>query len=132
MKRSVFLIVPAALAAYFCLWPVPIDPVAWQAPANPGATGPYARNDRLRGVEALAAGPGPEDVAMGSGGAPYTGLQDGRIVRIPGGRTFVNTGGRPLGMQFDVQGNLIVADAFRGLLSITPAGAVSVLADGMV
>jgi hypothetical protein len=31
----------------------------------------------------------------------------------------VNTDGRPLGIDFDLDGNLIVADAFRGLLSIS-------------
>jgi sugar lactone lactonase YvrE len=48
--------------------------------------------------------------------------------------TFAETGGRPLGMAFDAQGNLIVADSWKGLLSITPAGQVNVLttaADGL-
>jgi sugar lactone lactonase YvrE len=43
--------------------------------------------------------------------------------------TFVQTGGRPLGMKFDAGGNLIVADAFRGLLSVSPERKVAVLAD---
>jgi hypothetical protein len=40
-----------------------------------------------------------------------------------------DTKGRPLGLQHDRSGNLIVADARRGLLAITPAGQVTVLAD---
>ena len=37
MKRllTALLVVVAALAAYLLLWPVPIEPVAWQAP-KPG------------------------------------------------------------------------------------------------
>jgi sugar lactone lactonase YvrE len=77
---------------------------------------------------------GPEDVALGPDGMLYTGLLDGRIVKLPqdGSRAPVlvaNTGGRPLGLQFDKEGNLIVADAFKGLLSIAPAGSVRVLTD---
>jgi sugar lactone lactonase YvrE len=47
---------------------------------------------------------------------------------------FANTGGRPLGLVFDHAGNLIVADAVKGLLSITPSGSMAMLstaADGV-
>ncbi len=40
---------------------------------------------------------------------------------------FADTGGRPLGLAFDRAGNLIVADALRGLLSIAPDGKQTVL-----
>src|SRR6185503_20520836 len=39
------------------------------------------------------------------------------------------TRGRPLGLIFDREGNLIVADAIKGLLSVNKAGEVTVLAD---
>jgi sugar lactone lactonase YvrE len=42
---------------------------------------------------------------------------------------FAETGGRPLGIVFDDAGNLLVADAFLGLLSIAPSGEVTVLAN---
>jgi sugar lactone lactonase YvrE len=42
---------------------------------------------------------------------------------------FANTGGRVLGFDFDAQGNLIAADAIKGLLSLNPQGAISVLTD---
>ena len=32
--------------AYFCLWPIPIEPVSWDAPAAPGYAGPHAVNDK--------------------------------------------------------------------------------------
>ena len=123
-----------AAAAYFTFWPVPIDPVAWRPSPNPGMTGVFAANDRLQGIRQLPVpGPGPEDVASGPDGWLYTGLQDGRIVRLrPDGgpaEIFVSTGGRPLGLQFDRSGNLIVADAFRGLLSVSPSRQVRVLSN---
>jgi hypothetical protein len=37
-------IVVTALATYLALWPVPIRPVAWQAPAAPGYAGAHAVN----------------------------------------------------------------------------------------
>jgi sugar lactone lactonase YvrE len=42
---------------------------------------------------------------------------------------FADTGGRVLGFAFDAAGNLIAADAFKGLLAIAPDGKVRVLAD---
>ena len=38
-----------------------------------------------------------------------------------------DTQGVPLGLEFDQMGNLIVADAYKGLLSVSPAGEVDVL-----
>ncbi len=137
MKRllATGLLLIAVLAAYLCFWPVPIDPVAYQPSKNPGMIGPFAQNEDLASVEHLGpdVGLGPEDVTMGPDGLFYTGLEDGRILRFraDGSRleTFVATGGRPLGMQFDARGNLVVADAFEGLLSVAPDGAITVLAD---
>lgn len=123
-----------AIPAYLLFWPVPIDPVFWRPAAVPPMSGRYAPNERLNQIRSFPdAGPGPESVAIDRGGRLYTGLQDGRVVRmLPDGNgreTFVQTGGRPLGMKFDTAGNLIVADAFRGLLSVSPERKVSVLAD---
>lgn len=124
----------AALAAYFLVWPVPIDPVAWQPPPVPAHSGPYPGNLRLSGIQILPEmGPGPEAVAATRDGWLYTGLQDGRVVRMhadgSGLETFARTGGRPLGMKFDAQGDLIVADAFRGLISLSPDRKLTVLGD---
>ena len=109
---------------------MPIDPVAWQPAPNPGTT----PKDRLNGIRSLPdVGPGPESVAIGPDGRLYTRSQDGHVVRMladgSGVEMFVQTGGRPLGMKFDAGGNLIVADAFRGLLSISPKRKITVLAD---
>jgi sugar lactone lactonase YvrE len=44
-------------------------------------------------------------------------------------RVFANTQGRPLGLIVDREGNLIVADAIKGLLSVNKAGEITVLAE---
>ena len=134
VRRRIPVMVALAVAVYFAFWPVPIVPVSWPPSPNPGRTGPFSANDRLHGLQQFPVpGPGPEDVTLGPDGWLYTGLEDGRIVRLhPAGgpaETFVSTGGRPLGMQFDSAGNLIVADAFRGLIAVSAGREIRVLAD---
>lgn len=124
------LLIVFILLGSFLLSPSPIDSKAWDAPAPPALTGPLEPNERLRLAELIARGEvyGPEDTTVDKQGRIYTGTQDGKVVRVwPDGRveTWVETGGRPLGMVFDQQGNLIVADAWKGLLSIAPDGAVT-------
>lgn len=134
-RRRILLIVVALIVlavAYFLLSPSPIDPVAYQPEPAVPMTGPLAANTLLREAEAMAAGKiiGPEDIETDAQGRIVTGLEDGRIVFVsPGGQIeeFVNTGGRPVGMEFDPDGNLIVADAVRGLLQIAPDGAITTL-----
>jgi len=130
----IVLIIVVALA-YLLLAPVPIAPAAWTPPASPGLTGQYAQNTRLSPVQKLSLGDGhkPEDVALDAEGKIYAGFEDGRIrVLQPDGsqsRVFAETHGRPLGLVFDREGNLIVADAVKGLLSVNKAGEVKVLAE---
>lgn len=119
---------------YLLLWPVSISPQAWTPEAAPALSGAYQQNSALASVERLSLGEGfaPEDVAIDSENRVYAGMDDGRIVRVKtdGGspEVFAETGGRPLGLVFDANGNLIVADAVRGLLSIAKNRAISVLA----
>jgi len=128
-----------ALAGYLAFWPVPIEPVAFDTPNNPGYESAYARNDILTGAERIAEGlvHGPEDTAMDSDGLLYTGLEDGRIVRFdpdnPEGtyEIIASTGGRPLGLEFHPDGYLVVADAYEGLLAVDPDGTVRALADSV-
>ncbi|HXC71398.1 MAG TPA: SMP-30/gluconolactonase/LRE family protein [Pyrinomonadaceae bacterium] len=129
----IVLILTATLA-YLLFAPVPINPAAWTPPAAPALTGQYERNSRLSTVQKLSLGDGhkPEDVALDADGKIYAGFEDGRIMVLqPDGtqpRVFANTGGRPLGLIFDRDGNLIVADAIKGLLSIAKTGDIKVLA----
>lgn len=111
----------------------PIAPAVWQPPANPGLTGPFSPNSALANADTMPMpGLGPEDVACGSDGRLYTGLEDGRIVGFsPGGEVseIGHTAGRPLGLMLDAQGDLIIADAYRGLLRMGVDGAVETLVD---
>ncbi len=74
---------------------------------------------------------GPEAIAFNEQGYLYTSNEDGRIIVIPNNGSepydFVQTGGRPLGLKFDAEGNLIVADAYEGLLSIDVTGNITLL-----
>ena len=121
--------------AYLLLWPVPADPVAWQASADAGHAGVHARNEKLAGLQHIDLGPdsGPEHVALGPDGRLYVAVASGNILRMAadgsGRETFANTGGRVLGFDFDADGSLIAADAIKGLLSISPSGQITVLAD---
>jgi len=70
-------------------------------------------------------------VDVGSQGRVYGGTQDGKIMRLlPDGglETFAETHGRPLGLHFDKDGNLIVCDAYKELLSIDENGRITTLA----
>lgn len=126
------LLVLFILLGGFLLVPAPIDAKAWQPPTPKPMTGLLAANEHLRQAELLAKGQvyGPEDTAVNSEGVVFAGTQDGYIVRVfPDGRVenWLSTEGRPLGMVFDQEGNLIVADAWKGLLSITPKGDITLL-----
>ena len=121
--------------AYFGLWPVPIEPVSWHAPAAPGYAGPHAVNHKLAKLNMidLGAEAGPEHIAMGPDGKLYTTVESGRILRMqPDGsqqEVFAQTGGRVLGFDFDARGHLIAADAVKGLLSIAPDKSIQLLTD---
>lgn len=138
MKKLLLLPLVAAIG-YVAFVPSPIDPLAWEAPKAPAMSGILEPNDTLMKAQLLGQGQlhGPEDTAVDAQGRVYAGLQDGRIVRVLADdsvETFADTGGRPLGMDFDASGNLIVADAYKGLLSIDAKGAIKVLtteADGL-
>jgi sugar lactone lactonase YvrE len=136
--RSVAGIVTAFFVVallYLFLWPVPLEPIAWNAPADAGLVGLFEPNDRLASARMINLGDheGPEDIAVGPGGFIYTATSDGNILRFDQNgnnvEVFANAGGRPLGMEFDADGNLIVANAYLGLQRISPTGSVSTLVD---
>ena len=137
MIKPVFLSLSCLLLTYLLLWPVPVQPVAWQAPTNQGFVGDFQSNQRLSDLKKipLKGAYGPEDFALSSDGVLYSATENGDIWRMNLNDEFltalpwVNTGGRPLGIEFASDGNLIVADAFKGLLSVSPSGVVSTLAN---
>lgn len=119
--------------------------VLWMLIPPPFPSNPYnppkapelpPANEDLRAAHVFAQGQviGAEDVAVDRAGRLYTGTADGRVARVtlrPDGTadvlTFARTGGRPFGLRFDPAGNLIVAVANKGLVSIDPTGKTTVL-----
>ena len=108
MYKTVFkltgLVIAAALG-YLLFWPVPIDPVAWDAPQSAGYVGDFEPNDELKALKFLQIGghSGPEEVAIGADGMIYAATHGGAILRIDPAtkkvNEFANTGGRPLGIE---------------------------------
>jgi sugar lactone lactonase YvrE len=141
MRRPLRLLLPLLLLlpplGWLALAPVPIEPVAWEAPANPGYFGVFAPNRRLADLQAvdLKGALGPEDATQGPDGRLYLPTHDGALLVLDPMtgdlRELAHTGGRPLGLQWDsVATRLVVADAYRGLLSVDPdSGAVRLLCD---
>ena len=88
----------ALLLLYLLFWPVPIEPVSWEAPADAGLVDPFEANDLLRKAKVFDLGDheGPEDVAGGPDGLIYAATADGVIIRLrPDGsriEVFADTG----------------------------------------
>lgn len=96
----------------------------------------FAANYRLTDAEPIALGQvdGPEDVIIDRQGYIYGSCRAGWIVRIPPDdfskvEVFARTGGRPLGMAFDKDDNLIVCIGGMGLYGVRPDGEIYKLTD---
>lgn len=130
----VLAVLALVLVTYLLAMPVPIAPVAWEAPDNPGYTGVFAANERLSAMELVSIGEevGPEAIVRDAEGRFYLATHSGWIVRLDSSgrnaRRWATTEGRPLGMAFDPSGTLWVADGKRGLLTVSPSGRVLVMA----
>jgi len=139
MKKilGTLLVLILLAAAYLLLWPVPITPVAFTLPTAPGYVGVHAANTKLAHLQIidLHGEVGPEHIAFGADGKLYTTVASGNILRMNADgsaqEVFANTGGRVLGFDFDAKGDLIAADAVRGLLSIAPDRKVTLLTDSV-
>ena len=121
----------AGLLLYLLLWPVPITPVAWQAPVDRGLVDPFAPNRLLQAATGIRLGDyvGPEDATLGHDGSIYATTSQGKVIRIRQRRVqlFADTGGRPLGIEVDRDGTLVVANAYLGLQRIDRQGNVETL-----
>ena len=111
-------------------------PLAPSPSLAPGSGSPFARNDRLIGAEAIGIDQveGPEDVILDRQDRLYGSTRDGNIIRFSGPRfehreVFAHIGGRPLGMQFDKDDNLIVCVAGMGVYGVKPSGEVFKVTD---
>ena len=122
------------LFAYLLLWPVPLSPVAWEAPIDRGLVDPFAPNKRLQAATAIDLGEfaGPEDATLGLDSLVYVTTETGHIVRIRNRKAevFAFVGGRPLGIETDMDGSLVVANSYIGLQRVTADGEVATLYGG--
>jgi len=108
-----------------------------QAPSvQAGSSSPYAQNDRLINAQAIGLDQveGPEDVILDRQDRLYGSTRDGNIIRFSGQNfeqreVFAHIGGRPLGMQFDRNENLIVCVAGMGVYGVKPSGEVFKVTD---
>ncbi|MDF3818937.1 SMP-30/gluconolactonase/LRE family protein [Leptospira sp. 96542] len=108
------------------------DPVAYEPPPKPALIGHFEPNTKLRDAKLLVVGKvfGLESLDVDILGNIYGGDKDGNILKISPNEDITiltNTGGRPLGVQLDSSGNLIIADAYKGLLSLDTKGNLSLL-----
>ena len=126
--KSALLVIASLLAVvllYLLLWPVPINPVAWDAPIDKGLIDPFGPDDRLSYARSVDLGDyhGPEDVTLGHDGNLYATAANGLVLQIdPDGQVqlFADIGGRALGIETDTDGSLIVAKGGMTVVSTTP------------
>lgn len=92
---------------------------------EPGCGSPYERNEKLRGARPIGIGlDGPEDMVVDDEGNLFTGTRVGDVVKFFGPdysrqEVFAHTGGRPLGLQVDKDGSIVVCVAGMGLYRLT-------------
>ncbi|WP_026376063.1 SMP-30/gluconolactonase/LRE family protein [Aestuariibacter salexigens] len=122
------------ILSYLLFWPVAIDPVAWHAPEDEGFTGQFASNNTLANMSLidLKGNTGPEDFAVNSEGRIAISTHSGDILsfdpKTESLSLLATTQGRPLGIEFDQTGALVIADAERGLLRLDAENNLTVLA----
>ena len=120
-----FLLTTAII--YLLFWPVPIEPTAWESPKDSRIDPIFSLNQELKDIKIFWINDGyvgPEDIVL-KNDEIYVGYNSGVIMNVDG--IFSDTKGRPLGMAFDSNDNLIVADAIQGLISIDGSGEVTSL-----
>jgi len=117
-----------------------VNPTWLKLPPTPsiarGSDSPFAENDRLSHAEPIGLGQveGPEDVILDRQDRLYTGTREGWILRFSGPKfehreIFARIGGRPLGMAFDREENLIVCSGGMGVYGVRPDGEVFKVTD---
>ena len=101
-----------------------------------GSGTPFAENDRLLGVETIGLDQveGPEDVILDRQDRLYGSTRDGNIIRFSGPNfsrreVFAHIGGRPYGMAFDKDENLIACIGGMGVYGVKPSGEVFKVTD---
>lgn len=119
---------------YFLFWPVPVEPISWHAPINLGLVDPYGPDDRLTRTRAIDLRPyqGPEDAALAPDGTLYVTTTGGTILSVTSNgavQPAAEVGGRPLGIEIDADGALLIANAHLGLQRLATDGSLTTLVD---
>lgn len=81
MKRTIILVL-ALLVLYLLFWPVPIEPKKYNAKAIAPKALPHAQLLSVKESIGPLPGVGPEDLVIGNNGQLYTGLSNGKLVKI--------------------------------------------------
>ncbi len=136
MKLLKFLILALILlVSYLSFWPVPVEPHIWRPAKFQGYVGEYAKNERLETFTKLTMGDlsGPEAAIVDLNGDIVAATHEGFLVRFKLGAEvatpWVDVGGRPLGLDLDREGNIWVANAYKGLQKVLPDGTFKTLLD---
>ncbi len=131
MKKKIVLLILLLFIGYLLFYPVKLTPEKYTALPIPELVGDFAVNSDLAKMEVILKGECNqcEDIDVDAKGNIYGSAVDGKIMKFVQGTSevFADTKGRPLGMHFDDHQNLLVCDAQKGLLSINPAGEITVL-----
>ena len=115
----------------FLLWPAPIESRAFYAGPMPELVGPLAPNRKLEACRRISDGQiaHPDKLLVDRDGRVYAGDEEGRIFRLlPDGQgdysleLYAEPGGRPMELEFDPSGNLIVANLRGSHFLIDPDG----------
>ena len=133
--RHIIALLVVATLAYLLLWPTGHVFESYTAPGTQALSVDLAADRTLDGLRRTTTlSEGPEDIAIDSAGAIYTGTADGHIwVLEPGAdvwRPIAVTMGRPLGLAFDAtQRWLYIADGERGLMRTDREGHLERIVD---
>jgi sugar lactone lactonase YvrE len=107
----------------------PVDPVRWRPPP----VDPLPDFGPADLTVIPVPGNAPEDVVVDADGNIWTGVDDGRIVRIPQSgqpEAVAETSGRPLGLAVARDGRLLICTSPGGLLALDPdSGKLETLVD---
>lgn len=107
-----------------------VTPTLVEQPPRPsieaGSDSPYARVDRFHDVKPIGLGvlDGPEDMCLDDEDNLFAGTRKGDVYRFFAPdytryEVFAHTGGRPLGMQVDRDGSIVVCVSGMGLYRLT-------------
>ncbi|MBW8639185.1 SMP-30/gluconolactonase/LRE family protein [Hoeflea sp. WL0058] len=115
-----------------------VSPAYASLPKPPGTDSysPYAVNDKLAPVTLIGLGEidGPEDIILDDDDNIYTGNRTGDVIRFfapdyKQHEVYAHVGGRPLGLAFDKNGDLLVCIGGMGLYRVTKDREIEKLTD---